>query len=238
MIKRRLTYMLGMVVISMMALTACGGGTPTETVTPTADLNLIRTQAVQTFSADLTQTAILAPTNTETSTPTVAPTFPALATSTGGTPLATQSTGGGTSASCYGMTYVSDVTIPDNTAVNPGQNFTKTWKIQNSGTCAWEAGFKFAYSSGNAMGGTTYTFPSAVAAGAVVEVSVPMTAPTTAGKAQGNWRMATAGGQPFGNEVYVLINVGGGGAAATSTSSGSGATNTPAPATATATPTQ
>ncbi|MFT3895349.1 MAG: NBR1-Ig-like domain-containing protein [Anaerolineales bacterium] len=226
MIKRRLMYILGMIVISTMALTACGGEAPTET-TPTADLNFIRTQAVQTFSADLTLTATLAPTNTATATATVAPTFPALATTTGGTPLATQSTGGGTGTSCYGMTYVSDVTIPDNTQMNPGQSFTKTWKIQNSGTCAWDAGFKFAYSSGNAMGGTTYTFPSAVAAGAVVDVSVAMTAPTTAGKAQGNWRMATANGTPFGNEVYVLINVGGAGAGATATT-GASVTNTPA----------
>jgi hypothetical protein len=226
MIRGRLTSILG-VLISVIALTACGG-TPPETATPTADLNFIRTQAVQTFSADLTQTAILAPTNTATATATVAPTFPPLATTTGGTPLATQSTGG-TNASCYGMTYVSDVTIPDNTPVNPGQTFTKTWKIQNSGTCAWDAGFKFAFSSGNAMGGATYTFPSAVAAGAVVDVSVSMTAPSTAGKAQGNWHMTTASGTPFGNEVYVLVNVGGG-AAATS----SGVTSTPATPSATA----
>jgi hypothetical protein len=224
MIKRRLTNILGIVLISAFALTACGGNAPEETATPTLDLNFIRTLAVQTFSADLTQTAILAPTNTPAPTQTPAPTFPPLATSTGGIPLATQATTVGGATACYGMTFVSDVTVPDNTHMNPGQNFTKTWKVKNSGTCAWDAGFKFVFTSGDAMGGATYTFPSAVAAEAVVDISVAMTAPTTSGKVQGNWRMSTAGGQLFGNEVYVLISVGGAGATAT--------------ATATATPTQ
>lgn len=230
MIKRRLTNILGILLISVFALTACGG-TPPETATPTADLNFIRTQAVQTFSADLTQTAILAPTNTPASTPTTAPTFPPLATSTIGVPLGTPATTVGGATACYGMTFVSDVTVPDNTQMNPGQNFTKTWKLKNSGTCAWDAGFKFAFTSGNAMGGATYVVPSSVAAGAVVDISVAMTAPTTAGKAQGNWRMSTAGGQFFGNEVYVLISVGGAGATATS----SGAVTNTATATGTAT---
>lgn len=217
MIKRGLTKIVGVVLISVFALSACAGNAPQDTPTPTAvDVNMVRTQAVQTFSADLTQTAILAPTDTPTSTPSPAPTFPPLATSTGAlTPLATTIGGGATA--CYGMTFVSDVNVPDNTQMNPGQAFTKTWKVQNTGTCAWDAGFKFMFTSGNSMGGTAYTIPSSVAAGAVVEISVAMTAPTTPGKAQGNWRMSTAGGQPFGNEVYVLIVVGGAGTTATAT---------------------
>ncbi|MGB7341422.1 MAG: NBR1-Ig-like domain-containing protein [Phototrophicaceae bacterium] len=34
--------------------------------------------------------------------------------------------------------FVEDITIPDGTVVNVGQNFTKTWRLENSGTCAWE----------------------------------------------------------------------------------------------------
>jgi hypothetical protein len=108
--------------------------------------------------------------------------------------------------------------------MKPGESFTKTWKVKNSGTCGWDAGFKFAFTGGNAMGGTTYTLPTAVAAGAVTDVSVAMTAPTTAGTARGNWRMQTAGGEFFGNEVYVIIVVGGAGA---TTSTPGGVTSTP-----------
>jgi hypothetical protein len=63
--------------------------------------------------------------------------------------------------------------------MDPGETFTKTWKVQNSGSCAWDAGFKFQLSGGDAMGATAVTLPAAVAAGATYDISVPMTAPST-----------------------------------------------------------
>ena len=67
------------------------------------------------------------------------------------------------------------------------------------------------------MSGVTYTLPSAVAVNAIVELPIAMTAPTTkTGDIRGNWRMSTAGGQFFGDEVYVIVTVGGSAATATS----------------------
>ena len=236
---RLMTGVQSLVMISVLLLSACGA-TPAA-LTPTANVNLdeIRTQAVGTFAADLTLTAVAAPSNTPALTLTPAPTFPALASSTAGTPFVSAPTVAATSG-CYGLAFVSDVTIPDNTAVNVGQTFTKTWKVRNAGSCAWDTGFKFAFVSGDAMGGTTQTLAAPVAAGAEFNISVPMTAPNKSGAVQGYWRMSTAAGQFFGDQVYVLVNVGGGtGATATSTTS-LGPTSTTAPptntATATATP--
>jgi hypothetical protein len=122
--------------------------------------------------------------------------------------------------------------------VTAGQNFTKTWKVKNSGSCAWDAGFKFAFTGGDAMGGTTYTVPSSVAAGAVTDISVAMTAPNKSGTVRGNWRMSTTSGQFFGDEVYVQVVVGGGTAATNTSSPATSSTSTTAPAnTATVTPT-
>ena len=163
------------------------------------------------------------------------PTFAPFATPTAGTPVIapTTSAGGGSSpATCYGLTFVSDVSIEDNTQMTPGQTFTKTWKVLNSGSCAWDSGFKFAFTTGNALGGSTVTLSSSVASGAQYDISVPMTAPTTAGTYQSNWRMSTAAGQFFGNEVYVIIIVGGAGPTSTS----GAATATTAPPTVTETP--
>jgi hypothetical protein len=216
-------------------LSACGAAAPDLTPTVTVNPDEIRTQAVGTFAADLTLTAFAAPTNTPAATVTPLATFTVGATSAIGGAVATQPVAAST-ASCYGMGFVSDVTIPDNTPMTAGQTFTKTWKVKNAGSCAWDAGFKFAFTGGDAMGGSTYTVPSSVAAGAVVDISVPMTAPNKTGTIRGNWRMSTASGQFFGDEVYVQITIGGA-SAPTNTGAAPAATSTTAPAADTATAT-
>ncbi len=195
-------------------LAACGGSD--ADLTPTVDPNALSTQIVETFSVGLTQTAIAQPTIQLFPTLTASPTFEPFATSAGTLPPIAQPTTAATK-SCYSMAFVSDVTIPDNTAVTPGQVFTKTWKVVNNGSCAWDAGFKFASTGGDAMSGAPYTLPSAVAVNATVDISIAMTAPSNkTGAIRGNWRMSTAGGQFFGDEVYVIVTVGG--ATATNTS--------------------
>ena len=206
-------------------LAACGSGIEEAAVTLTVEV--IQTEAVATFSAGLTATAVAmpssTPTQTETPTPiatsTIAPTNTAAATATATLP----------EASCYGLTFVSDVTIPDDTTMAPSQTFTKTWRVRNSGSCAWQVGFDLNFTGGEAMGGSSVSLAIAVQPGAEVDLSVPLTAPTTAGTYRGNWRMTDAGEAFFGDEVYVQIVVEGSAATATSA---------PTTATPTATPTE
>ncbi len=103
-------------------------------------------------------------------------------------------------------TFVSDVSIPDGTVMIPGQSFTKTWKFRNSGTTTWT------YYNLASIGDTQMGAPSSVSVpmtppGATVDISVPMTAPMNAGSHRGNWQMHTAGGDFFGQRVFVLIQV-------------------------------
>ena len=226
-IKVQILFALGAILIA-----SCGGGNVPE-ATPSMSVEQIQTYAVATFSSALTLTAIAAPSNTPI--PTLTPITPLapLATTAAGTPLVPGATaaapvGGVATISCYGLTFVSDVSIPDNTQMDPGETFTKTWKVQNSGSCAWDAGFKFQSTGGNAMGAGAVTLPASVAPGATYDISVAMTAPNTPGTVRGNWRMSNTSGQFFGDEVFVQILVGGA-AAATNTSSASEATATPTP---------
>ncbi|MEW6083190.1 MAG: NBR1-Ig-like domain-containing protein [Chloroflexota bacterium] len=213
-------------------IASCGGGEAEATPTNTLNADEIQTLAIETFSAALTQTALAAPSETPVPTLTASATFAPFATSTGGAlPVGVSPTTSGGGNACYRLTYVSDVSIPDDTAMTPGQNFTKTWKVLNSGTCAWDAGFKFAFTGGEQMSGVTFTLPSAVAPNATLDISVAMIAPSKSGTLRGNWRMQTAGGQFFGDEVYVQIVVGG------SAATGTAATSTGVTATVTATPT-
>ncbi len=230
MLKKRLMRVQVVLALGAILIASCAGNVPEAT--PTLSVDQIQTYAVSTFSSALTLTAIAAPSNTPAATLTPGPTFAPLVTNTGAAPVGGLTTPGvpitgAATASCYGLTFVSDVTIPDNTQMTAGKSFTKTWKVQNSGSCAWDAGFKFQNTGGDAMGASAFTLPASVASGATYDISVPMTAPSTSGTLRGNWRMSTASGQFFGDEVYVQIIVGGGAAA----------TNTSAPAAATATST-
>lgn len=107
-----------------------------------------------------------------------------------------------------GAQYVADVTIPDNTVVNPGQSFTKTWRLQNSGTCTWVAAYQFAFVADNQMGGpAAVNISGNVAPGSLYDVSVNLVAPNTPGTYKSSWRMKNASGQFFGSVPFVQIVV-------------------------------
>jgi hypothetical protein len=227
MLKNRLKRVQILLLVGTLLLASCGAGAAEGTVTPTQSVSEIQTRAVGTFSSALTLTALAEPSETPTLTP--APTLPPLATSTLGTPFSGTTPGvpvSGGAGSCYALTFVKDMSIPDNTQMDPGETFTKTWQVLNSGTCAWDAGFKFQNTGGNAMGATALTLPSAVPSGATFDLSVPMTAPNAAGTVRGNWRMSTATGEFFGDEVFVVIVVGNAAPAATNTTGAPAATAT------------
>jgi hypothetical protein len=231
--KTKTTVLMTVLIMFGLLVSACGGSE--AEATPTLSVDAIQTIAVATFSGGLTQTALAAPTNTPMPTSTITPTI-SIPTFANVTPFGTSITGSIPVTACNGLAYVNDVTIPDNTPMTPGQTFTKTWRVKNSGTCAWDAGFKFAFTSGDAMGGATYTLPQSVPANTQIDISIAMTAPGKTGSIKGNWRMSTAAGQFFGDEVYLIIWVGGAGGTATNTSAPAASTATSAP-TATETPT-
>lgn len=118
---------------------------------------------------------------------------------------------------CDNSVYVSDVTIPDKTVVTAGQSMTKTWKVQNNGTCTWTATYKLSYVAGNAMGGTATPVGVSVSPGQSVDISVAMVAPTAPGEAAGTWRLVNDKAQPFGTNLTIVVNVGGTSATQTKT---------------------
>jgi type II secretory pathway pseudopilin PulG len=220
---QRTKLVIVLTLLAVLGLSACSGS---EESTPTVSVEQIQTLAVMTYQAQLTQTALAMPTSTPlpTDTPVPVATFPI----SSGSPAAINTTAAGGSSSCYGLTYVRDVTIPDNTEVTPGQSFTKTWLVSNSGTCAWEAGFIFNIVSGEAMGGTSLTLDQTVEPGRQYEFSVPMVAPSdTTGELKGTWRLSDANGNFFGDGVYVLVDVGAAATAAPTNTPTATSTNIP-----------
>ncbi|HLO32867.1 MAG TPA: NBR1-Ig-like domain-containing protein [Anaerolineales bacterium] len=112
--------------------------------------------------------------------------------------------------------FVTDVTVPDGTRYDPSATFTKTWRLRNSGTCTWTTSYSMVFDTGTQMGSTTsVAFPSNVAPGQTVDLTVNMTAPSSAGHYIGYWKFKNAAGVLFGIGVsankswWVEINVNG-----------------------------
>ena len=103
--------------------------------------------------------------------------------------------------------FVADVTIPDDTEMAPSTPYVKTWRLRNSGTCDWVAGFQFFFVSGDHMGGPSAVDVPPTAAGSSVDLSVNLTSPGSPGTYRGNWRMRSDEGLAFGTTVYVQIVV-------------------------------
>ncbi|MDE2179452.1 MAG: CHAP domain-containing protein [candidate division NC10 bacterium] len=103
--------------------------------------------------------------------------------------------------------FVADVTIPDGTTLSPGQTFTKTWRLRNTGTTIWSSGYRLALVSGASLGAPSTVAVPPTAPGNTADVSVPMTAPSGAGPYQGTWQLMNAQGTRFGQTIWVKVAV-------------------------------
>jgi hypothetical protein len=170
-----------------------------STITP--ESGLTATALVQTIQALSTQIVLLQPTATPliTDTPTPSETeteTPAAVTST---PTQTPVPTAAAVSNCDIATLESDVTIPDNTVLDGGSSFIKTWKILNSGTCTWNTSYQLFYTSGNSFSAlSVVNLPGTVAPGETVNISVHMVAPTALGTYQGYWEFRSDHGAVFG----------------------------------------
>ena len=183
-----------------------GEGTSKPTTTPTQTEQVIPTN---------TQPSVL-PTHEATQAPPT-PTTAIIPTATS-TPLPTATATSAptpTSASCTNqIKFVDDVTIPDKTEILPGQDFIKTWRLQNAGTCTWTDKFALIFVSGDQMNGNSpLPLIGSTAPGSTVDVSVTLEAPGTTGTYTGNWELRDPDGVNFGSgsaakdPFYVEIKV-------------------------------
>ncbi len=116
----------------------------------------------------------------------------------------------------YKANYVADVTIPDNTVMAPGSQFTKTWRVLNSGTCPWGPGTglqNMQFISGDPLGAPNMVPIAAnIAAGTQGEISINMVAPAQPGTYRSNWKLRADDGTLVGVgasnvSLYALIRV-------------------------------
>jgi hypothetical protein len=99
---------------------------------------------------------------------------------------------------CNAMLLLGDVTVPPDTVFPAGAVFNKVWRVQNTGSCAWSAGYNLVFTGGNLPSASVMAIPVA-APGQTVELSVPLVAPSQAGIYQGSWMLRSDTGDLFGS---------------------------------------
>ena len=115
-----------------------------------------------------------------------------------------------------GAKWIADLNLDDRNmtappVMQPGQPFSKGWRMQNAGTCDWTPSTVIAYVSGNVpaaqMGGQPVAVGRTVKPGEMIDLWVNLVAPVQPGVYQAFWQMSNAKGVPFGERVWVGIQV-------------------------------
>lgn len=191
------------VLILLVVLSACSNKADTNSNEPVPGLG--ETFAAYTMEAQLTKWSIstLQAQVTELSKKaTPSPTPKKTSTLAAATAPVIQVTTSGSQSSidkCYAASYVDDVTIPDDTVLEPAQKFTKIWRLKNVGTCTWEAGTTLEFSGASQMNGpASSAITYSVAPGETIDVSVNLEAPTIKGSYIGYWLLRSMSGELFG----------------------------------------
>ncbi len=99
-----------------------------------------------------------------------------------------------------------DLSIPDGTILKPGQQFTKTWRVQNNGTCDWE-NYKLVFVRGSLLGGNSPSLLPKVTPGSTFDISLELFAPSYQGQYSGYWQIQSDKGSLIGPELHYTIRI-------------------------------
>jgi uncharacterized protein YkwD len=125
----------------------------------------------------------------------------------------TTTPGTGSTAAASGVcqdsaAMIEDVTIPDNTVMTNGQQFTKTWRFLNNGKCNW-TGYTIAFFAGDRPESADSVPMPDTPAGTAVDVSVNLTAPSIDGSYTGFYLLKNNKGEtlPIGIEQSFWLKI-------------------------------
>ncbi len=176
-INRQLTLL-----VCLTLLSACSpASTPTPFIPPTAQALLIQ----PTFIINPTQNVVVVQ---ATQLPTIEPTS-------------------NPEGCVSNLTFLSDLTIPDNSFVAHGAAIDKQWLVQNSGTCDWNDAYRLRHIGGAALGAPEEIMLYPARSGAQATVRIIFIAPFTDGEYESAWQAVDPLGLPFGDPIYIRVNV-------------------------------
>lgn len=200
-INKKTTTLLILMILSSQIITSCNKDDQK------VDVDAQKTGFAQTAEIQATMTAAALPTATETPEP--SPTFthtPELTPTTDVTATATVSATTPVVTGVDAAQWIGQVP-EDNAVFKPGEKFTVTWTLENTGTSTWTMDYCIEFSSQDQMGAEKkYFLPYPVTPGTNVQISAEFTAPDSEGTKQSNWSLVNSGGIAF-YDFWVIIKV-------------------------------
>jgi hypothetical protein len=143
------------------------------------------------------------PTTLATPTPLPSPT----ARLTGPTPEPTPSPPVCTSWQQIDTVFVSDLDLPDDVHLPPHTSFRKSWRLRNTGECAWPPGMQLAHIAGSLLPGSQVLDITSAAPGEEADLSVIFLTPGRLGQYQSFWRLRFPNGPLVGTVIFTRFVV-------------------------------
>lgn len=104
------------------------------------------------------------------------------------------------------LTFIDDLTIPDNTPIVYGATIDKQWLVQNSGTCHWNADYRLRHTGGAVLGAPEELALYPARSGTQATIQITFTAPFTDGRYESAWQAFDPAGLAFGDPIYMRID--------------------------------
>ena len=114
---------------------------------------------------------------------------------------------------CFdGMDFIADLSYNDQNMsdppiLDPGERFSKGWRLLNTGTCPWNETYALVPVGGSDLGGRVTYIQGVVQPGQTYDMYVDLVAPTKPGTYQSFWSMRNDDGEIFGKKVWAGIRV-------------------------------
>ncbi len=184
-----LTILIGLAIL----LGSCNLPRPTEPVSGPDQLNTFAAQTVAALSTTVAEAKTQSPATPTPQGQIASDTPPAAETIVS----PTQTT---TPTPCDRVEFVRDVNYPDDSSLDPGQSFTKTWELKNTGSCTWNSSYAIVFDSGESMyaAPATQLTSGSIAPQQIVQISITLKSPNKTGSFQANFKLRNASGVVFG----------------------------------------
>ena len=105
------------------------------------------------------------------------------------------------------LTFLEDLTIPDNMFATFGLALDKQWLVENSGTCHWNSAYPLRNIGGASLGAPEEIALYPARAGTQARIQIQFTAPFAEGVYESAWQAIDADGNPFGDPIYIRVAV-------------------------------